>query len=278
MSLVSWLTSASLGLFQTQHSRRRQWLQVLLVSHLRPPLNTGPCSFIRGKREPACFRTRFYAYMFCLLAWYFCGTPNCGRVCFCDSLACSWDSFPPAGSPCPAWTWGILPCLIVSCAAVFGCCVLEACSFLQKKPKWSGSEGDKTGEGVGRSGGRGNCAGNCIVCEKNVLSKKLISKWRREKWVNEERKGGSGSWAPRETGFWPDRMWTHCLHTSECAAAEGNKRNIQVSEQSLVLQPWISGSLPMAWGHGAPTRNCVQDLQSFQVVQVPNLIFLLHKG
>ena len=36
-------------------------------------------------------------------------------------FSCSQDSFPPGG----------LPCLIVSCFVVFGCCLLEACSFLE---------------------------------------------------------------------------------------------------------------------------------------------------
>lgn len=48
-----------------------------------------------------------------------------------DSFACSWDSFSPAGFPCPTSMWGLYPCLIVCGFVVylhFGCCLLETCS------------------------------------------------------------------------------------------------------------------------------------------------------
>lgn len=45
-----------------------------------------------------------------------------------DSFAFSWDSFSPAGFPCPTSMWGLYPCLIVCGFVVylhFGCCLLE---------------------------------------------------------------------------------------------------------------------------------------------------------
>lgn len=47
-----------------------------------------------------------------------------------STLVCSWDSFPSAGLLCPALLGGPLLCLIESSFATFGCCLLEAWSFL----------------------------------------------------------------------------------------------------------------------------------------------------
>ena len=41
---------------------------------------------------------------------------------------------------CLVW---LLSCLIVSCFVLFGCCLLEACSFLKRKERGSGSRGRK---------------------------------------------------------------------------------------------------------------------------------------
>lgn len=75
-----------------------------------------------------------------LLAWYFCGTPNCGSGCiydFCLLLACffSW------------WVTLSSFCLVVSCFVVFGCNLLEVLSFLR---------GNGGGVGHGRAELRGS--------------------------------------------------------------------------------------------------------------------------
>ena len=43
-------------------------------------------------------------------------------------------------SPCPVPMYSphrrLLLCLTVSCFVLFGCCLLEACSFLKRKRRW----------------------------------------------------------------------------------------------------------------------------------------------
>lgn len=58
-------------------------------------------------------------------------------------ITCSWDSFPPVELPCTASVWECLPRLVVFCFVMFGCCLIEACSFLKGK-----------GKGVDQEGGR----------------------------------------------------------------------------------------------------------------------------
>lgn len=74
-------------------------------------------------------------YMLWMLVYCFCGTPNCGSSYVSDSYACSWDSFPLVGLPCPASVGEFLPCLTVFCFIMFGYCLLQACSFLMKHSK-----------------------------------------------------------------------------------------------------------------------------------------------
>jgi hypothetical protein len=62
---------------------------------------------------PARVYIRSSVYMLCLLAWCFCGTPNCGSRCVFDSSVCSRDSFASVGLPCPDLVSGLLPCLVV---------------------------------------------------------------------------------------------------------------------------------------------------------------------
>lgn len=59
------------------------------------------------------------------------------------TLACSSDSFPHIGLPCPASIGRCPPCLTVSCFILFGCHLLEACYFLKRKWRKSGSEGEE---------------------------------------------------------------------------------------------------------------------------------------
>ena len=66
-----------------------------------------------------------------LLAWWFCRTPNCGNRCVSDSFACSLRLFPPIGLPCTALI-GLIYCILL---LAFGCCLLEACSFLLRERK-----------------------------------------------------------------------------------------------------------------------------------------------
>jgi hypothetical protein len=49
-----------------------------------------------------------------------------------DPFACSWDSFPPTVFPCLVSIFGLLLCLIVAQFIIFGCCLLEGCSFLKE--------------------------------------------------------------------------------------------------------------------------------------------------
>lgn len=71
------------------------------------------------------------------------------------TLALSRDYFTPLGMPCPMSLQGLLPCLIISCFLLCGCCLLEACSFLRVLEGWVDLWREE--EGTGKSGGRGNC-------------------------------------------------------------------------------------------------------------------------
>lgn len=71
-------------------------------------------------------------------------------------------SFPPVGLPCPPSIWWFLFYLIIFSFVMFGCCLLDACSFLM---------GDKMREsrGEGRREGRNyNCA---LMYEKRIYFK-----------------------------------------------------------------------------------------------------------
>lgn len=74
--------------------------------------------------------TRSSVYMLgLLLPWCFHGTHKNGSLCFSDSFASSWDSFPHIGLPCPDSIWVLLPCLIVFCFVVLSCCFLDSRFF-----------------------------------------------------------------------------------------------------------------------------------------------------
>lgn len=51
---------------------------------------------------PELIYTRFSVCIIMAVFWCSHGNPNSGGRCFSDSFACSWDSFPPIGLPCPA--------------------------------------------------------------------------------------------------------------------------------------------------------------------------------
>lgn len=78
--------------------------------------------------EPVWACTTSCVYILWLLA---CRTPNSRSKSISDSFACSQNSFPPAGFTCPVSMEELLPCLILSCFVVFGCCLLESCCFLK---------------------------------------------------------------------------------------------------------------------------------------------------
>lgn len=76
--------------------------------------------------------------------------------------------FHPFGLPCPALVEWLLLCLIISCFATFGCCLLEVCSFV----KGNIGEGELIRgklEGSGKSGERKLWVGS-ITQEKNQFS------------------------------------------------------------------------------------------------------------
>lgn len=69
--------------------------------------------------------------------------------CVSDSFTYSWDSCPPFGLTSPASVWELLPCLFISCFAVF--------SVLFWREMEEVDLGENWGEGrVGSSGRRGN--------------------------------------------------------------------------------------------------------------------------
>jgi hypothetical protein len=108
--------------------------------------------------------------MLWLLAWCCCGTPECGSQCVFDSFACSWDSFPAVKLPCLVSARAVaLPCCIVVIAVVmFGCCLLESCSFLKGDGGGSRGQGSQMeGVDLGGSGGRGNC-GLVVLYERRI--------------------------------------------------------------------------------------------------------------
>ena len=70
---------------------------------------------------------------------------------------------PSIGLPCPVPVQGLLPCLIVSCLVMFGCCLLEACLSLKENRR--GVDLGKREDG--RSRRRGNCAGD-ILCARRL--------------------------------------------------------------------------------------------------------------
>lgn len=61
---------------------------------------------------PVWVRTRSSAYVWQLLAWSFCGTPNSGRGGGLWLFACSWDPFLPIGLLPSPLIWGYVPRLI----------------------------------------------------------------------------------------------------------------------------------------------------------------------
>ena len=94
-----------------------------------------------------------------------------------DSLACSWDPFPPTGLPCPALILGFVSGLVVSCYAVFSWYPWEACSFLK---------GNRGGEDLGERGGergllggveRGKTGMYCIREKQTNKREKKICSW-----------------------------------------------------------------------------------------------------
>lgn len=102
-----------------------------------------------------------------LLAFCSCETQSSGSMWISNSFACSWDSFPPIGLPCPALIGRLLPCLIIS--VLPGCCLLETCSFLKRKQRGSGSEGERRLGGARMSGGRESSGWN-VLYERRIYS------------------------------------------------------------------------------------------------------------
>lgn len=64
----------------------------------------------------------------------------------------------------------LLSSVIVSCFAMFGYCLLEACSFLKGK----GDEMDLEEGAAGRSGRKGNCLDVLYEKEEFVFNKKWV--------------------------------------------------------------------------------------------------------
>lgn len=115
---------------------------------------------------PAGVCTTSSGYMLSLLAWWFCGSLNCRSRCVFESLACSWDSFPPAVLPCPALVWGVLLCLLY--VLVFSCCLFEAWFF--SEGRWRASESGKEGRWWGAVRvERGETEIGIIIRKKNLF-------------------------------------------------------------------------------------------------------------
>lgn len=67
-----------------------------------------------------------------------------------------------------------LPCLIVSCFALFGCCLLEAAILWRERAGQGGSGGEDRSERAGRKERRGNCGRGVVYCmrEEFIFNKK----------------------------------------------------------------------------------------------------------
>lgn len=111
------------------------------------------------------------AHMLWLWACCLCGKPDCRSRYMPDYFVCSWESFSLFGFPCPVSTWGFLPCFIILylfLLLLFGSGFLEACSYLNRKHRWSGL--GKTRKAWGKLGGMEKLWLGCIVLEKNLFS------------------------------------------------------------------------------------------------------------
>lgn len=80
------------------------------------------------------------------------------------------DSF---GLPCSASIGGLLPCLVVTCFVLFGCRLLETCSFLRMKQKKSGP-GRGAGEDLEGVERRETVVGMYRVREDSVFNLKIV--------------------------------------------------------------------------------------------------------
>ena len=82
------------------------------------------------------------------------------QLCISDSFACSWDSFPPIGLPCPASIWGF--CLVLLHLVWLYCPVwwlsLRDLLFSEEEKEQNGSVGEGRWGVSGRNGGRWNCS------------------------------------------------------------------------------------------------------------------------
>lgn len=114
------------------------------------------------------------AHMLWLLAWCwcFCETPNSWSGCVFNSFACSWDFFFSILLGCLVQIGyeGFHFVLFYPIFVMFGCCVLETCSF----PK--GNRANGSGEARrGCSGGveEGKMWTGCIVREENLFFNKI---------------------------------------------------------------------------------------------------------
>lgn len=87
---------------------------------------------------------------------------------------CSWDSFSVVRLPCQPLFEGFLPCFIVSCFVLFGCCVLEACSFLKEKRRGLDLK-KRCGEGLGSFEWGKTVVRMYCVCQ-DVYERKILSK------------------------------------------------------------------------------------------------------
>lgn len=84
-------------------------------------------------------------------------------------MFCFWDLFPHLGLHHPASIWWLLPYSILSCFVIYGCHLLEACSYLKRKCMRNGSGREWRWEGAWRSGG-GEPVIRFIIWEKNPFS------------------------------------------------------------------------------------------------------------
>lgn len=131
---------------------------------------------------PELIYTRFSVCIIMAVFWCSHGNPNSGGRCFSDSFACSWDSFPPIGLPCPALIIGVLFYWILF--VISGHCLLETCSFLKRKWRGSGSGRERSWVGArrseGRESGRGTVVGMYCLKEESI-SNFFLKKKEKEK-------------------------------------------------------------------------------------------------
>ena len=104
------------------------------------------------------------------------GTLDCDNECDSDYCDYSWDPFLPVGWPWSTSLWEFLLHFIIFCFIMFGCYLIDACSFLMRE-KGSRSWGEIRRRVTGSSRRRGNYY-------QDILYEEMIYFQQKEKMKN----------------------------------------------------------------------------------------------